>query len=120
MLAVTLELATTIKTGRTPAVLPMIDADLKPRTFQEAPAAAKDDYWSRTKIQMLTLARLAGLTTGKAHRLRLQLESDLTKRTPQAGEDAASKAGAMGSVLTRLAEAEVPKDKHSSAQAATS
>ena len=68
---------------------------------------------------MLTLARLAGMTTAKAHRLRLQLESDLTKRAPQ-GADAASKAGAMGSVLTRLAEAEVPKDKHSSAQAATS
>ena len=68
---------------------------------------------------MLTLARLAGMTTANAHRLRLQLESDLTKRAPQAGADAASKAGAMGSLLTRLAEAEVPKDKHPSAQAAT-
>jgi hypothetical protein len=60
------------------------------------------------------------MTTATGHRLHLQLESDLTKIVPQAGADAASKSGAISSVLTRLAEAEVPKDKHLSVQADTS
>jgi len=40
---------------RPPAALPMMDADEKPRAFQEAAAAATDDYWTPSSSSKNTL-----------------------------------------------------------------